>query len=422
MKNNKILVKILKVILIIVAIAIIGYIAFFVATYKKIKEGGSNNNELYSKQTYTAKYEHAKLEELPKEYNIEQAIKDGVVVLTNTNKIYNKEKLDEFIKNTCKDLRQEKMLDSFIRVGQFTIEGDLILTDYKYDSNENKFIIRNDSTRDKFGVEKNITEKSLSGDDHYTMLIENDTYYEVVIVNEHNPYCDCISIEENNVYICRYNKSVKIEDANEKFYGKVIECNQNNMLVEVAEGEEERNSTDRIIIQFEENNDMIYMTGSLVEIEYTGEILETYPSQIFPINIRLVQDKFELIFEQDDSSYKNTEQENKVAKYKVISKEETDKVDYDIYGYKGNIKIFIENEVIPLRDAILRGKIEIEDIMQKLEKDYNNRVSITKGTYKDGGSTLYKYTNYNVLKYNKEDGIKDLYIGNLEVDIDINEK
>ena len=401
--------KILKTILILIAVAIIGYIAFFVATYEKIKEG--NNKGPKEKEIYEAKYELAKLEELPKDYNVEQAIKDGVVVLTNTNKIYNKEKLDEFIKNTCKDLRQEKMIDSFIRVGQFTIEGDLILTDYKYDSNENKFIIRNDSTRDKFGVEKNITEKNLSGDEHYTMLIENDNYYEVAIVNKHNPYCDCIYDEKNNVYICSYNKNVIIEDANERFYGKVIECNQNNMLVEVAEGEEERKSTDKIIVQFKENNDMIYMAGSLVEIEYNGEIRETYPSQISTSKIKLLQDKFELIFEQDEN--KSLEEENKASKYKIISKEETNKINYDIYGYKGNVKVFIDNEIITLRDAILQGKIEV---------DYNNRVSISKGIYKDGGSILYKYTNYNVLKYNKENGTKDLYIGNLEVDIKIQEK
>ena len=66
--------------------------------------------------------------------------------------------------------------------------------------------------------------------------------------------------------------------------------------------------------------------------------------------------------------------------------------------------------------------MDINDILEKLEKDYNSRVSIYKGTYKDGGSLIYRYTNCNILKYNKEDGNKDLYIGNLEVDSSVEEK
>ena len=422
MDKKDINIKILKIVTIIFLVAILVYAIFWIITYNKLS-AKSNNNQKINVKTYTAKYEKTNLEELPRDYDTGQAIKDGVVLLTNTNKIYNKEKLDEFIKNTCKDLRQEKMLDSFIRVGEFTIEGDLILTDYKYDSSSDEFIIRNDSTRDKFGAENNITEKRLSGYDHYTALRENDNYYEVVIVNRHSPYCDCLE-NENNVYICSYSKSVIVEEANESFYGKVLECNLNNMVVEVAENEAERLSADKIIVPFEENNDMIYKEGSLVKVEYEGEILETYPAQISPIKIDLLQDKFELIFKQDGSnlSNKDTKEENKAAKYKIISKEETDKIDFDIYGYKGNIEVFIDNKIISLRDAILEGKITVNDILEKLEKDYNLRVSIYKGTYKDGGSLIYRYTNCNILKYNKEDGNKDLYIGNLEVDISIEEK
>ena len=83
------------------------------------------------------------INELPQEYGTDQMIKDNVLVIMH-NKNYNTNIYDEFIE------KLKKKQDAFLRIGSFTIEGDIIITDIKYDSQTEKAIITTDSTRDKF--------------------------------------------------------------------------------------------------------------------------------------------------------------------------------------------------------------------------------------------------------------------------------
>lgn len=69
------------------------------------------------------------------------------------------------------------------------------------------------------------------------------------------------------------------------FYGKVVESDLNHILVEPREGEEIRNSADKISIGLGENNDATYEVGTNVKITYNGIIMETYPAQVKAIDI-----------------------------------------------------------------------------------------------------------------------------------------
>lgn len=79
--------------------------------------------------------------ELDKDYSLEEAIKDNAVVVSN-NTIANPDLLDNFIVN----INTGK--SAFLRLVETTIEGDLIITDIKYDGN--KVLIITDNTRDEF--------------------------------------------------------------------------------------------------------------------------------------------------------------------------------------------------------------------------------------------------------------------------------
>ena len=60
----------------------------------------------------------------------------------------------------------------------------------------------------------------------------------------------------------------------------VIEISGNSVLIEPLEGEPERASADRILVNIDGFSDVGAEIGSIVDITYDGYIMETYPAQI----------------------------------------------------------------------------------------------------------------------------------------------
>ena len=90
-----------------------------------------------------------------------------------------------------------------------------------------------------------------------------------------------------------YDNGMILEDAEMtvqdfQFTARVVECGDHWVLVEPLEGEQERNSCDRISFSTQDLEDIGIQVGSKVEITYNGEIMETYPAQIRPISWHLV--------------------------------------------------------------------------------------------------------------------------------------
>ena len=194
------------------------------------------------------------------------------------------------------------------------------------------------------------------------------------------------------------------------FFGKVIESTAQYILVEPNEGEEIRKSSDKISIGLGENNDMIYPVGTNLKITYTGEIMESYPAQIKATNIEVKSaDEFEL---KVNELIETTD--NKL--YKILGKEESETYDYDIYCYNVNVEIEIDGNLLSLRDALLNNKISMNEILEKSNKDLLEG-KITVANYKDGGSRLYKYDDYTILKCHTIDGNRDVYFGTPEMTI-----
>jgi len=345
---------------------------------------------------------YVNLEEIPQNYTIDNAIADGFVVITH-NRIYHKDKLDNFIENVNNN--QE---DSIVIV-QPTIEGDIIIKQVIY--NKTNYILQVDNTRDRFSA---IEDRVIKIDNDIpnqfykvNLMQDGDTMQFMFSLTAEIHYIDESSKIYEDILICSYPKN--IDEEGPSFFGKVIESKSTYIMVEPNEGEEERKSSDKFYISLGENNDALYEVGTNVKITYTGFIRESYPAQIDAINIEIKSvDNFELIFSKEN---KETSQINK-----VIEKSEIEGYRYSIYSYGGNVSIKIKNETISLREALLNNKITIDEIIQKANADLT-KGSIQGDTYQDGGSMIYKYGTYTIIKCHTLGGNRDVYIGIPEMNI-----
>lgn len=354
------------------------------------------------------------IENLPKDYSLEQAIKDGCFVITN-NKIYNKNRLDEFIQNTEVNAKSRK--EDTITIVQYTREGDPIITELSFkikdetyilsgeNVNKTTYILKRDNTRDSHAERQEIIiDEDIPGEIYTIGLQEGceSVTLSLALVAEIQ-YVDSNSKIYDSIDICSYLPNAEIADSL-YFYGKVIESKQNYIIVEPNEGEKIRKSADKISIGLGEYNDAIYMVGTNVKITYTGYVMESYPAIVNAINIELKSaENFEIRFYD-----KHPQTDTKINK--ILDKSETNKYDYNIYTYDGSVNILINGEEISLRNALLENKITMNEIIAKANKDLKDS-KITGDTYKDGGSIIYNYGNYTIIKCHTLDGNRDVYIG-----------
>ena len=95
----------------------------------------------------------------------------------------------------------------------------------------------------------------------------------------------------------------------------------------------------------------------------------------------------------------------------IIDKNSSDKYDYSVCTFGGDVTITIEKDMVySLEDALSQNVISVEDILKQAKMDAAYGLCES-GYYPDGGSIEYLYTDYTILKYNTLDGNKDLYIG-----------
>lgn len=195
-------------------------------------------------------------------------------------------------------------------------------------------------------------------------------------------------------------------EQNEKsFFGKVVEAEILYIIVEPNEGEDIRNSSDKISIGLGEQNDALYEVGTNVKITYDGNIKESYPAQIKATKIEVKSaENFEIIFKERQL----IESYNKV--YAILDKSETIKYDYTIYAYDGSVNIKIDDKEYHLKEALLENKITMEEIIEKANKDAKDE-KIKVEMYKDGGSMEYHYESYTIIKCHTLGGNRDVYIG-----------
>ncbi len=246
------------------------------------------------------------------------------------------------------------------------------------------------------------------GSVEYRALLYSITkYHELVTDLEGNTgFKDGIGIEVLGMQIYN-NTEVVINDPAEQensFFATVIESKTEYIVVEPREDEEERQASDKFYIGLGKYNDAIYEVGTNLKITYKGAIMTTYPAQINVTKIEIKSaDNFSLKFY-------NQAAESSVGIKFILSKEETEKYNYNIYSYKGEVNIVINDKEMPLRDALLENKITMEEIIAKANND-EKEGKIKTVKYLDGGSMEYYYENYTIIKCHNLYGNRDVYIG-----------
>ena len=92
------------------------------------------------------------------------------------------------------------------------------------------------------------------------------------------------------------NNSIQIEgfsnEAHQVFWAEILEIHDGNYLVKPVEGSWELNSADRIVVPISNAHPSPEPEiGNVIEIEYSGEILESYPAQIADVyGIKLIRE------------------------------------------------------------------------------------------------------------------------------------
>lgn len=304
----------LKIVALIIAIILVGGLL----GYQLIK-----NREIYTEPIgndgETMDILYTDLELIPLDYDFSDMVDDGCYIVTNSNVVYNLKNLKNFISNVENNVKDK------IRIIQYTIEGQPIITDLIY--TKEKFILKKDNRRDGFSVQQ----------DRIIKVTEYDTaLYELEISSDTRNINQQISL--NSIYL------------------------------------KEKNTENRIYI------------CELANIKQTSNY------------------EFELEFIRNDN-----------GTVKILDKSETEKYDFDVYSYMGEVNVIIDKQKISLKDALINDKITIEQILQRAEKDLSEK-TIFGAVYSDGGSKFYLYENYAILKLNKginnnEDKNKDIYIG-----------
>ncbi len=217
------------------------------------------------------------LDEIPQEYPMQQAIKDGCVVISN-NRVFNKSKLDSFITNT--NANNENRKSDFIRIINYTIEGDPIITDLQYNEDYG-YILTYDNTRDAFGADTKVTTYDDIPSNIYTIdLIEDGNLINIKLVLQGVIDYNSDTKEYKPLFVANYSEDSITYNIAPSFVGEVTDVNEKVLTVTT----EDKNIGDAVWVSVEDTS--LYNIGDKIEVFYTGEVLETYPCQIYEIDIK----------------------------------------------------------------------------------------------------------------------------------------
>ena len=213
-------------------------------------------------------------------------------------------------------------------------------------------------------------------------------------------------------------------DEEQSFVGTVIEETTSYMVVEPAHDEYEKTVADRIKIEYGTDHiDYLYGTGRMVVIYYKGDINTADGNMA---SIKSDDISTEGFREWEMKVVPSNEPNNK----KIMEKTQPHDSDTTSHWYKQynlyyhgleDVIITVDGEQHSLAHALKRDKITMSAILAKANQDVADGV-IEEISYDDGGSSVFKYPDYTIVKYHTLDGNDDMYIGTPDIGIDVKNK
>lgn len=189
------------------------------------------------------------------------------------------------------------------------------------------------------------------------------------------------------------------------FLGTVIEETSAYMIVEPDENEEERQLSDRFTVIYpSEHPDYFYGEGRRVVIYY-------YETPALKSDFEITTDDI------STEGFRGFElsvipAENSEAKKKTMISE-------GLYYYGiSDVTVSVDDQTMSLAEALESDKITLNALLSRANQDVRNGI-IEELSYDDGGSSLYQYQDYTIIKYHTLDGNRDMYIGSRDMDINV---
>lgn len=209
----------------------------------------------------------------------------------------------------------------------------------------------------------------------------------------------------------------------ESFVGTVVEETTTYMIVEPNEDEAERDISNRIRVEYlHDHIDYLYGNGRKVVITYIPPVADSKTITTDDIRHDGFED-FELSVQYRNDSIPARFAQIQYAGLLTMaanSREfDENSIDYNLYYYGlQDVYVTVDGNTLPLKEALTYGKVTLDGIIA----DCNRRASfgeITEQQYKDGGSSLYDFGDYKIIKYHTLDGNRDVYIGTSDMGIDV---
>ncbi len=334
----------LKIIIAIFIVVILVTLVYFLGGLLK---DNKEITDVYTENSLSKEKELTKLEDLPEDYSIEQAIEDGYFVISY-KKIYNIEKLNEFIENT--NINSKNRKEDTIRIIQFTTEGDIIIKELSYNAENENYILKIDSTRDRFSAESD--RKITVNDDIPGKYFTISKVEEDEIVKVELSLCaviDYVSTTEKiyeDIPICLYSASSEKSPVS-TVKAVVIRVNEKTvsaMGIENIEG--------IFSARFGENGNIGFKQGQEILIYFNGSIMETYPAQLGEVyDIKILKEKSDVeIPKKYLNFYYSSQDKVKVTINELkntsltLTIEDTNELPYDYSSIKYSIQKKVKNE------------------------------------------------------------------------------
>ena len=119
---------------------------------------------------------------------------------------------------------------------------------------------------------------------------------------------------------------------------------------------------------------------------------------------------YEIINDYEFNYLLEVQKSENIEKKKITIDGLQNKYHYDIYYYGiDSATIEIDNQKMDLIEALKNDKVTMEKIIEQAEKD--SKSIIVSDMYKEGGSMIYFYDSYTIIKRNSLNGDRDVYIG-----------